>query len=63
MLKNTSKLNELVQLKEHLKEYLYLYYMTKNDEYKVIINRISNSIRRVESTLVFLNIDTLEMKS
>lgn len=51
MLSNTSKVEEICELREQLKEYLYLYYMTKDNRYKIVITIIGDSIKYLESML------------
>lgn len=51
MLSNTTRLNEIVELRRQLKEYLYLYYLTKDETYKVTITNISRSIKLLESKI------------
>jgi len=51
MMSSTSKLNEIFELRDMLKEYLYLYYITKDSTYKVLINSIDESIKNLESII------------
>lgn len=51
MLSNTARLNEATELREQLKEYLYLYYLTRDEAYKVTINKISESLKYLESII------------
>lgn len=49
MLSNTTRLNEIDELRIQLKEYLYLYFLTKDETYKLIITKINESIKHLES--------------
>lgn len=51
MLSNTTRLNEVDELRTQLKEYLYLYYLTKEDTYKLTITKINESIKSLESII------------
>ena len=48
MMSSTSKLNEIFELRDKLKEYLYLYYITKDSTYKVLISSVDISIKNLE---------------
>ena len=51
MMSSTSKLNEIFELRDKLKEYLYLYYITKDSTYKVLISSVDRSIKNLESLI------------
>lgn len=49
MLSNTARLNEVDELRTQLKEYLYLYFLTKDERHKLTITKINDSIKHLES--------------
>lgn len=51
MLSNTTRLNEVDELRTQLKEYLYLYFLTKEETYKCTIGKINESIKSLESII------------
>lgn len=51
ILRNTSILKEIKELQEQLKEYLHLYYFTRSEEHKIVISKIVDSIKYLESKL------------
>lgn len=51
ILSNTVKLKEIAELRAHHKEYVYLYFLTKDESLKITITKISDNIKYLESTL------------